>query len=141
VTSATRERKSWGDEPALKVVLEQNPQAPARARAAVEAFCEQHEMADAVLATVRLLVSEVVTNAVVHPAVDAAATVELFVRLEPSLIRVEVVDEGDGFVPAIAPRTSPPADSGYGLFLVEREAARWGVDRTTGNRVWFEVAL
>jgi anti-sigma regulatory factor (Ser/Thr protein kinase) len=139
MTLATTDKQPGDGQPALKLVLEQNPYAPGRARAAVVAFGEQHELTEAALATLRLLVSEVVTNAVVHPAVDPSANVELFARLEPHVIRIEVLDQGQGFVPAR--RGTWPADSRYGLYLVDRESARWGVDRTKGNRVWFEVAL
>jgi hypothetical protein len=35
-----------------------------------------------------------------------------------------------------------PESSGWGLYLVERLAERWGVDRRPdGNEVWFELAL
>ena len=33
------------------------------------------------------------------------------------------------------------ADGGFGLFLVERMASRWGIDTRDGTRVWFELEL
>ncbi len=127
------------DTPVLKLVLQQNRQAPSLARAAVSAFCENREMTDAVLATVALLVSEVVTNAVIHPKVRSPANIQLLARVEPNLLRIEVIDDGSGFVPA--PRDASRVGSGYGLFLLGKQAQRWGVDQSGGTRVWFEVGI
>lgn len=127
------------DKPALTLVVEQNNSAPALARAAVSAFCENRDVAEPALATVKLLVSEVVTNAVTHPDVESPANVRLLARVDREIIRVEVTDNGGGFEPS--PRDPSRTGSGFGLFLVDKEAVRWGVDEVGGNRVWFEVAL
>jgi DNA-binding NarL/FixJ family response regulator len=85
--------------------------------------------------TVTLLVSELVTNAVVHGGSD----VEVLVRLMPGTVRVEVLDSSDA---AVSPRTAADQDvSGRGLALVESLARRWGVDPVAGGgkTVWFEV--
>lgn len=85
--------------------------------------------------TVTLLVSELVTNAVVHGGSD----VEVLVRLMPRTVRVEVMDSSEI---ALAPRTATNEDvSGRGLALVESLARRWGVDLVAGagKTVWFEV--
>jgi hypothetical protein len=54
---------------------------------------------------------------------------------------VAVADEGPGFT---WHPTSPPAGNesgGWGLFLVDQIADRWGVECTTsGSCVWFEIA-
>ena len=88
----------------------------------------------------RLLVSELVTNCVRHGASDGDTAVELALRVAPSSIRVEVHDGGTGFEPPAKPQPRG-ADGGYGLFLVERMASRWGVDTRDGTRVWFELDL
>ena len=86
----------------------------------------------------RLLVSELVTNSVRHVS-GSAEPVVLAVRIGAAAIRVEVLDGGDGFTPGnLEPRG---ADGGFGLFLVERMASRWGVDTRDGTRVWFELDL
>ena len=87
---------------------------------------------------VQLLVSELVTNAVVHAGSEA----QVAVRLLPDALRVEVVDHSDeGPLPAPKEQPVPPgAESGRGLFLVERLATAWGVERIEGGKsVWFEV--
>jgi serine/threonine-protein kinase RsbW len=84
----------------------------------------------------RLLVSELVTNSIRHVD-DSTRPVELAVRVGVRTIRVEVHDGGAGFEPG---KPKPRgADGGYGLFLVERMASRWGVDTQDGTRVWFEL--
>jgi anti-sigma regulatory factor (Ser/Thr protein kinase) len=127
------------DKPILTLVVEQNDSAPALARAAISAFCETREVPERVLTTVKLLVSELVTNAVTHPDMEAPANVRLLARVEPEIIRVEVIDDGSGFEPISGDPLH--TGSGFGLFLVDKEAVRWGMDEVGGNRVWFEVAL
>jgi DNA-binding NarL/FixJ family response regulator len=85
--------------------------------------------------TVTLLVSELVTNAVVH----AGSDVEVSVRLTPTAARIEVTDAS---AVSIKPRhATQDEDSGRGLALVESLARRWGVRPAPGGgkTVWFEV--
>jgi anti-sigma regulatory factor (Ser/Thr protein kinase) len=127
------------DAPSLRISLEPSPAAPSLARAAITGFSDGREIAPARLATLALLVSEVVTNAVIHAQAPAESEIILCARLlEEGAVRVEVTDSGGGFTPA--PRDLTRPDGGYGLFLVEKEALRWGVDRKGGTRVWFELA-
>jgi anti-sigma regulatory factor (Ser/Thr protein kinase) len=94
---------------------------------------------DDLLDDLRLLVSEVVTNSVRHAHLGPGESVGLHVVAEPELVRAEIVDAGDGFEPP-AHGPAAGAGSGWGLFLVERVADRWGVDRLDGHtRVWFEI--
>jgi anti-sigma regulatory factor (Ser/Thr protein kinase) len=87
----------------------------------------------------RLLVSEVVTNSVRHAGLRPSDSVAVHVTVAPGRVRAEVVDPGPGFEPP-ARGPSAGASSGWGLFLVDRVADRWGVDRTDGHtRVWFEI--
>jgi anti-sigma regulatory factor (Ser/Thr protein kinase) len=92
------------------------------------------ELADTeVVETLRLLVSEVVTNAVRHG--DRSQPVELSAHWN-SEVRVEVCDHGNGFTPH--PRLGPLDDpGGFGLYLVGRLADRWGVETDDGTTVWF----
>ncbi len=85
--------------------------------------------------TLRLLVSELVTNSVRHGS--RSDRVELVVAFNRE-VKAEITDYGDGFVPA--PRATSPDDvGGWGLYLVEQLAERWGVARDTFTRVWFVV--
>ena len=86
--------------------------------------------------TIRLLVTELVANAVTHTDADESGVL-LRVELSPALLRVEVCDGGPGFEKhEPVPRG---ASGGYGLFLVDRMATRWGVERERDNCVWFEL--
>jgi anti-sigma regulatory factor (Ser/Thr protein kinase) len=85
------------------------------------------------LHTLRLLVSELVTNAVRHGG--HGEPVELRAHWN-SEVHVEVIDHGDGFTPH--PRAGQLDDpGGFGLFLVGRLADRWGVETNDATRVWF----
>jgi anti-sigma regulatory factor (Ser/Thr protein kinase) len=90
---------------------------------------------DALLADLRLLVSELVSNSVKYG--DGDVGLKLSVRRD--VVRAEIVDDGRGFEPVIQ-RSDPQQVGGRGLHLVERLAQRWGVfaGRT---RVWFELAM
>ena len=109
------------------------------ARAAIAAFSENRDLDAATLATLTLLVSEVVTNAVIHPDVEPPGGIRLAARFAEGKIRVEVTDEGSGFTPQ--QRDPAKSDRGYGLYLLEQQASAWGVERSSGNTVWFELAV
>lgn len=93
----------------------------------------------------RLLVSEVATNAIRHGGSTSASS-EPIIRLrfgvDSGYLRVEVHDRGPGFVPA--PR-EPDArlDSGWGVHFVRTLADRWGSgrDETGAWIVWFEFGV
>lgn len=86
--------------------------------------------------TATLLVSELVTNAVLH----ARSASELVLRQTGGRLRVEIAD-ASGTGPTR--RTySVDAGTGRGMMLVEALAVRWGSDREgDGKRVWFELEL
>lgn len=86
------------------------------------------------LEVVKLLVSELVTNAVVHADSDA----EVVVQLTPSTLHVEVLDSS--FEMPVLRRAAEGDTSGRGLALVETFASAWGVRPLPhGKSVWFEV--
>jgi hypothetical protein len=81
-----------------------------------------------------LLVSELVTNAVLHTRTGP----EITLRLNEDRLWVGVHD-GSPVTPA-PKRYGPNAATGRGLQLVEQVAARWGVERdVSGKVVWFEL--
>jgi anti-sigma regulatory factor (Ser/Thr protein kinase) len=88
---------------------------------------------------VLLLVTELVTNAVRHAEVGPEHYLRVELRFSPRRARVEVVDPGTGFTPARAPSRGDES-GGWGLFLVDQIAHRWGVRRIAlGTYVWFEI--
>jgi anti-sigma regulatory factor (Ser/Thr protein kinase) len=110
------------------------PEAAAHARRAITGL--RADLDPSLRETLRLLVTELVANSVRHADADA---VTLSVVVGPRAVRTEVTDPGPGFDPAQT--GSPRKDhSGWGLFLVERLAERWGVARAgSATRVWFEL--
>ncbi|MGO1316902.1 MAG: ATP-binding protein [Cellulomonadaceae bacterium] len=86
-----------------------------------------------------LLVSEVVTNAIVH----ARPPVTLHLSLSSGTVRVEVGDFARE-VPVVK-RPSPSADGGRGVALIDTLASRWGTtlqpESGALKSVWFEIAL
>ncbi len=86
----------------------------------------------------QLLVSELVTNAIRHADLDDDAVIKLVVMTRARALRIEVCDPGQGFE-VTEPVPDPARPSGWGLYLVRELSDRWGVDRHTGTRVWFEL--
>ncbi len=121
----------------LVLKLKRDLQAPSVARAAANGRCRSLDLSDSVCDTLVLLVSEVVTNAVRHSSAPADTSIILTTSVTEDSIRVNVIDTGEGFTPR--PRDPSAAHGGYGLYLVEKTARRWGVDRVGGTRVWFEL--
>ena len=121
-------------EDVVKLSLEGGPEAAVRARQALSRL--RSELDPPTLESLRLLVTELVSNAVRHAG---APTVDLVVLVSAPAVRVEVTDHGPGFEPAGRTRGQDP-EGGWGLYLVERLADRWGVAREErGTRVWFEL--
>ena len=92
------------------------------------------------LDAVQLLVTELVTNSVVHAELPAGDSIDLSITRSPAGLRVEVADGGPGFVPP-PPPDDPFAESGRGLALVDMISDRWGIDSDVRTRVWFELDL
>jgi anti-sigma regulatory factor (Ser/Thr protein kinase) len=90
------------------------------------------------MADARLLVSEVVTNAIRHG--DGDGPVTMTIGVAGGAVRVEVRDPGDGFVPPPA-QPDPQLPGGRGLMLVDMLSERWGVDPGDGTCVWFELPV
>ena len=113
------------------------PEAASKARAVVNDELGR-AVPGKVLEDATLLVSELVTNAVRHAPRVGAPEVELRLKLDAERVRVVVSDPGAGFV--AEPRLPTASESsGWGLYLVDRIADRWGVISKDRNEVWFEI--
>jgi len=85
--------------------------------------------------TATLLVSELVANAVLH---TGDTPIEVVVKPLGDGARIEVHD-GSPVLP-VRKNYSTMSGTGRGLMLVERMAADWGAEPTSGGkRVWFEL--
>ncbi|MFI9820571.1 SpoIIE family protein phosphatase [Streptomyces sp. NPDC052013] len=110
------------------------PESVAEARRFVRAALG--DVAPDVVDTAELLVSELVTNAVLHARTD----VEVSARVDDGTVRVGVRDQRPdrGLLPQECPAY---AGTGQGLALVEEMASRYGVESGEGGKtVWFELA-
>ncbi|HWL90511.1 MAG TPA: ATP-binding protein [Actinomycetota bacterium] len=120
-----------------RATFELVPEAASQARAVITDELGR-AVSGKVLEDATLLVSELVTNAVRHAPRAGSPAVELRVKVDQERVRVVVSDPGGGFV--AAPRLPTAAESsGWGLYLVDRIADRWGVISTGRNEVWFEI--
>ena len=113
-------------------MLEPTLVSPALARAYCDGVLAEsgHEPCD----DARLVVSELVTNAVVH----AGTMIELDVIIRDDVLRIEVTDCG-----ADRPNVwTEDETSGRGLPIVEAVGHAWGVvDLGSAKTVWCELSL
>ncbi|MEV6954487.1 SpoIIE family protein phosphatase [Streptomyces sp. NPDC051183] len=98
-----------------------------------------HDWADAEqVDSAVLMVSEMVTNVLMHTDGDALLVAEAVGELGGRRLRIEVADTSDEL-----PHKRHPgemASSGRGVLLMEMLADAWGVDpRGEGKSIWFEL--
>lgn len=83
---------------------------------------------------VALMVSELVTNAIMH----AESHSQLWLHLDRGVLRVEVHDWGGGVL--IRRDPTPGQIGGRGLVIVQNLSHRWGTQsQEAGKVVWFEI--
>ena len=118
----------------ISLRLHGGPEAAARARRALSKL--RADIDPPLMETLRLLVTELVSNSVRHAHSE---TVVLKVLVGRTAVWTEVTDEGPGFDPELS--SGPRQDStGWGLFLVQRLSHRWGVNQEpAATKVWFEL--
>jgi anti-sigma regulatory factor (Ser/Thr protein kinase) len=90
------------------------------------------------LGDMQLLVTEIVANCVRHGRVGEDGEIDLLVRLNGGVARVEVRDTGI----QVEPRVKTPdlfGGGGFGMVLVERMSSAWGVDHEPTVVMWFEL--
>jgi anti-sigma regulatory factor (Ser/Thr protein kinase) len=92
-----------------------------------------------ILDRVRLVVSELVTNAVKHSGLAEGAPIDVRILAGTEKVRIEVMDDGRGFTTGERHRAS--LRSGWGLHLVEGVSDRWGVQVNDHTYAWAEFDL
>ena len=93
--------------------------------------------------TLLLLVSELVSNSVLHAGMEAHEEIRVRARFDMECARVEVCDAGrSGSVPEKRSKSLDALEpGGLGLVLVDEMADSWGVRRGDDETcVWFELA-
>jgi anti-sigma regulatory factor (Ser/Thr protein kinase) len=117
---------TWGS-----LELPNSIRAPSLARRFATAVLVSHGLT-VLVPDARLMLSELVTNAVVH------AHSRSILRIEhvDSILRILVTDFGSDWEPQ-----SEPTEGGRGLRIVRQLATRWGVEHSAGSKtVWFDLS-
>jgi serine/threonine-protein kinase RsbW len=115
----------------VELKLPPSPTAAAQARRYLDGHLVSR-LPEATATNLKLVVTELVTNAVVHGAGEVTVRLQVL----DDAVRVEVIDAGTRSAPAI--RREAWADGGFGLRIVEAPTSRWGVfDGST--HVWAEL--
>lgn len=108
-------------------------QTPGLARRFVKRALERWE-AKSEIELVELLVSELVTNSIVH----ARSDVEVSVGIEADVARVAVFDSS--LDPPVRKLARPDESTGRGMLMLDALSTAWGIDYTAGGKsVWFEI--
>jgi anti-sigma regulatory factor (Ser/Thr protein kinase) len=116
--------------------LPTHPHSPREARRRVVKMC--YGLSAETVATAQLLVSELVTNAVVH----GKGPIGLRVSRDEGMVRVEISDARDQTPRLIQPISEPQAEAGRSLFLLDALANAWGTIPAGGHgpkTTWFEL--
>jgi anti-sigma regulatory factor (Ser/Thr protein kinase) len=110
----------------------------AEARRRTLAWLARHPIGQAPAETAILIVSELVTNAVVH---SASSVISCTLRLGGGLLYIEVTDEGTGEREPAVREAAADDVSGRGLLLVSTLSKAWGVTFAVpgGLTVWAAV--
>ena len=114
--------------------IDPQPEGPAQARQIIAEELSSR-LPVGVVDDIKLMVSELVTNGIVHASGEEDAPVMLELQVN-SHVRCRVLDHGPGFA---APGRRASAGGGFGLMLVEALADRWGMQHSPQQtEVWFE---
>jgi anti-sigma regulatory factor (Ser/Thr protein kinase) len=89
-----------------------------------------------------LIVSELVTNSVLHADIDTHQTLSLELTTLNDHLRIAVIDPGSPLLPRLLP-LDPARPGGLGLRLVDQLSSAWGVERDADGttRVWCDLPL
>jgi anti-sigma regulatory factor (Ser/Thr protein kinase) len=115
--------------------------APLRARTSVLSRIGG-QLTETAAADAGLIVSELVTNSVLHANVGPQQTLTVECATLPDRLRITVTDPGSRLEPHLRP-SGRGADGGYGLAIVAALSLAWGVVRDTvgTTSVWCELPL
>jgi anti-sigma regulatory factor (Ser/Thr protein kinase) len=122
----------------MEVEIAAGQQAPVAARSAVERWLSGRVSAR-LYDDVRLLVSELVTNSVRHAQLTRDMTIRISVAIVDGAVRIEVEDPGGSAIAPVPPDREH--GGGFGLYLVEILAERWGSTNDGTTCVWAELAV
>jgi len=118
------------------VVYDRHAASVGEARSWIDAFLADRAIEDTVRDDAQLVVSELVTNALIH----GAGALVLRASVTGGAVQVSVTDSGDD-LPEVLP-LDPSRIGGLGLIVVDRVASEWGVAPFPGGKtVWAALTL
>jgi hypothetical protein len=121
----------------VAIDLPLEPASARRAREQLEPF--RKALNEITFTDLRLLVSELIIEALKAESAVHDPRVELRAELREGRVRVEVAESGGAF--RLPYRRPEPGEAGWSLYLVERLSSRWGLQHEPeGSSVWLEVA-
>ena len=139
LSKALENHGGYGKRVEITRSFEPQPAAAASARAALDASMDLFRpvLDPDRLDDLRLLVSELVTNSVRHGG-PQRTPIQLKIDVAKDSLHVQVTDSGHGF--EASRKSGLPGDSGgWGLFLLNELADRWGILEDGTTQVWFEL--
>ena len=123
----------------LELRLRAAPENLRRIRRALEGM----GLPDQVIWDGALLTNELVTNSIRHAGLGPDDFIEVTAAWSGAVLRVIVRDRESGGPPseivAGSIHPSPGGQSGWGLYLVDRLATRWGTNFEGSAGFWFEL--
>ena len=129
-----------GSQRSISMRIAGGDDAPTRARRSVHARLEG-QIPSTKATDAALLVSELVTNSVVHANVGPRRALTVEVTTLDDRLRIAVTDPGSRLRPRMLP-PDPETPGGLGLVLVDELCETWGVSQDVGlTCVWCELPL
>jgi anti-sigma regulatory factor (Ser/Thr protein kinase) len=121
----------------INLRLAPKPEVALTARKALDPLAEL--LPPAKFEDVRLVISELVANSILHAGLLPNDRISLSVAVSGESVRGKVCDPGSGFEVPSVPRPRADLSGGWGLPIVERLSDSWGVERNSCVCVWFEI--
>ena len=93
----------------------------------------------ALIDTIRLATSELISNAVRHGHVASGGRIRLLIHQTRQAVRIDVEQPTSAADAAIGGTDGREVEGGFGLAIVDAVSDRWGVTPDRPGRIWFEV--
>jgi anti-sigma regulatory factor (Ser/Thr protein kinase) len=127
--------------PILGLSLRRDRRAPRLARRALEKALAGGSIGGPTLEDARLIASELINDAVLHSECSADDIIRVAARLDDGLLIISV--DHPSVVPPLPEHghEDEPEPRRLSRRVLERLAARWGVERTDVHRIWAAVPV
>ena len=127
-------------EPAGSQAFELSLPPTRRIGAEVRRALEDLDLPKDALEEAQLLASELVSNSIRHAGLSRFDEIRITAAVSGNTLRVDVFDRSKGELQPLAGsiRPAPGSESGWGLYLVDHIASRWG---SMPGRYWFQLDI